>query len=83
MTPGMVRRAREQAAASGYTNVEFRLGEIEHLPVANDSVDVVISNCVLNLVPDKRAVFAELEQAGWPINYLLASSGVEPEEKRF
>jgi SAM-dependent methyltransferase len=59
MTPAMIERARNNAAKLGYGNVEFRLGEIEHLPVAENSVDVVISNCVLNLVPDKPRAFAE------------------------
>jgi arsenite methyltransferase len=59
MTPDMVGRARANAAKLGYDNVEFRLGEIEHLPVEAGSVDVVISNCVLNLVPDKARAFAE------------------------
>jgi SAM-dependent methyltransferase len=60
MTPEMVARARATAAEIGAANVEFRLGEIEHLPVETGAVDVVISNCVLNLVPDKRRAFAEL-----------------------
>lgn len=60
MTPGMVEKARLNAARSGFGNVEFRLGEIEHLPVISGSVDVVISNCVLNLVPDKRRAFREI-----------------------
>ena len=59
MTPEMLRRARENARAGGYTNVEFRLGEIEHLPVADQSVDVIISNCVINLSPEKEQVFKE------------------------
>lgn len=59
MTPEMVERARENAAESEFDNVEFRLGEIEHLPVADGSVDVVISNCVVNLSPDKPRVFRE------------------------
>jgi len=59
MTPDMLARARDNARAIASKNVEFRLGTIEHLPVANDSVDVVISNCVVNLSPDKRSVFAE------------------------
>lgn len=59
MTPEMINRARKNAAKGGYTNVEFRLGEIEHLPVADNSVDVVISNCVINLAPDKGQVFSE------------------------
>jgi len=60
MTAEMIAKARENAQKSGLENVEFRLGEIEHLPVLSDSVDVVISNCVLNLVPDKVAAFAEI-----------------------
>lgn len=59
MTPEMVARARANAAKSGYDNVEFRLGEIEALPVADASVDVIISNCVLNLSPEKERVLAE------------------------
>lgn len=64
MTPEMVQRARRNVSAyrerSGLDNVEFRLGEIEHLPVADSSVDVVISNCVLNLSPDKEQVWREI-----------------------
>lgn len=60
MTESMITRARENAAKMGYGNVVFKLGDIEDLPVASDSVDVVISNCVLNLVPDKAAAFAEM-----------------------
>jgi arsenite methyltransferase len=59
MTEAMVARARTNAAKLGYGNIEFRLGEIEHLPLRDDTVDVVISNCVLNLVPDKAQAFAE------------------------
>lgn len=59
MTADMIARARQNAAKGGYANVEFRLGEIEHLPVADNSVDVIISNCVINLSPDKAQVFAE------------------------
>lgn len=59
MTAEMVERARENARKGNYRNVEFRLGEIENLPVADNSVDVVISNCVINLSPDKRRVFDE------------------------
>ena len=59
MTEAMIERARANAAKLGYDNVEFRLGEIEQLPVGDDAVDVVISNCVLNLVPDKAQAFAE------------------------
>lgn len=59
MTPEMVSRARANADAAGIENTEFRLGEIEHLPVADSSADVVISNCVINLSPDKVQVFSE------------------------
>jgi len=59
MTPEMLERARRNAAEGGYENVEFRLGEIEALPVANASVDVIISNCVLNLSPAKERALAE------------------------
>lgn len=59
MTPEMVSKARANAAQSGATNVEFRLGEIEHLPVGDASVDWIISNCVINLSPDKPQVLAE------------------------
>jgi arsenite methyltransferase len=59
MTPEMLRKARENAAKGGFTNVEFRLGEIEHLPVADASVDVILSNCVINLSPEKSQVFRE------------------------
>lgn len=59
MTPDMIKLARNNAKKSGYTNVEFRLGEIEHLPVSDTSVDVIISNCVINLSLDKEQVFKE------------------------
>lgn len=59
MTPEMVERARENARRAGVANVEFRLGEIEELPVEDNSVDIVISNCVINLSPDKARVFGE------------------------
>jgi ubiquinone/menaquinone biosynthesis C-methylase UbiE len=59
MTAEMIERARDNAAKAPTQNVEFRLGEIEHLPVADQTVDVILSNCVINLSPDKRAVFAE------------------------
>jgi len=60
MTAEMIARARLNAEQSGFDNVEFRLGEIEHLPVRSNSTDVVISNCVLNLVPDKQRAFSEI-----------------------
>ena len=59
MTSEMVTKARENARKGGYSNVEFRLGEIENLPAADSSVDVIISNCVINLSPDKKQVFAD------------------------
>jgi SAM-dependent methyltransferase len=59
MTPEMIQKARENAQKGNHENVEFRLGEIEHLPAANDSVDIVVSNCVINLSPAKDKVFAE------------------------
>ena len=59
MTPEMLRKARQNAKKTGYTNVEFRHGEIEKLPVDDASIDVVISNCVINLSPDKKKVFEE------------------------
>jgi SAM-dependent methyltransferase len=59
MTPEMVTKARDNARRVSATNVDFRLGEIEHMPVPDESVDVIISNCVINLSPDKGAVFRE------------------------
>ena len=62
MTPAMLERARENAKKGAFANVEFRLGEIENLPVADNSVDVVISNCVINLSADKKRVFQEIHR---------------------
>ena len=59
MTPEMVKKARQHAETSAILNVEFRLGEIEHLPVADNSMDVIMSNCVINLSTEKQAVFNE------------------------
>jgi arsenite methyltransferase len=59
MTPSMLSRARQNATKHGFENVEFRLGEIESLPVADGTVDLIISNCVINLSPDKLRVFRE------------------------
>jgi arsenite methyltransferase len=59
MTQEMLKKARENAHKNGFTNVEFRLGEIEALPVADNSIDVIISNCVINLSPEKQRVFNE------------------------
>ena len=63
MTPEMLEKARENALQGGYSNVEFRLGEIENLPVADGTADVIISNCVINLAPDKNRVFREAYRA--------------------
>lgn len=60
MTPEMVSLARKNAAESGFENVEFRLGEIENLPVKDNSIDIIISNCVINLSPNKERVFEEV-----------------------
>ena len=59
MTPEMISKARVNAEKSGAGNVEFRLGEIEHLPVADNSADLIMSNCVINLSPDKESVYSE------------------------
>jgi len=74
MTPAMVERARANAQKKGdFSNVEFRLGEIEHLPVADSTVDLVISNCVINLSPDKPQVFREVLRALRPGGRMLVS----------
>lgn len=62
MTPAMIEKAQRNAAVLGYSNVEFRLGDIEALPIESSSVNVVISNCVLNLVPNKEKAFSEVHR---------------------
>lgn len=59
MTPEMISKARNNAKKGNYTNIDFRLGEIEHLPVADTTIDIIISNCVINLSPEKEQVFNE------------------------
>lgn len=73
MTPAMLERARANAAKGGYSNVEFREGRLERLPVEDASVDAVTSNCVINLVPDKAAVFREIARVLRPGGRMVIS----------
>jgi arsenite methyltransferase len=73
ITPEMVDKAKTIASKNGYSNVEFRLGEIESLPLEDNSVDAVISNCVVNMTPDKLAVFKEAYRVLKPEGTLLVS----------
>ncbi|MHC4201871.1 MAG: arsenite methyltransferase [Planctomycetota bacterium] len=86
MTPEMISKARANARAAGFANVEFRLGEIEHLPVADGTADVIISNCVINLSPEKHEVFRDAFRALKPggrlaVTDIIATSPLPPEIK--
>ena len=76
MTADMIELARTNAEKGGFTNVEFRLGEIEDLPIDDGAIDVVLSNCVINLVPDKAQAFAEMHRVLAPGGRFIISDVV-------